>query len=164
LENDQGETDYSGNSLSARATKYFLHGIAFSLLLLVLEIVWVFMLVFLVIIGFIVGLIIGFIILFFIIGGLNAVLTQSIWKTYIKKDWKNLLAHGIVLFVVLILAGIPSLLVYYAYPNLIAGVVLFFIYCFIDGYVAKHVGSAFEEQRYEDETIEETDKWSPIRV
>ncbi len=156
MEESQVKTSYSRASL---LTKYFLHGLIFSLLFLALEIVWVFLFVFLVIIGYIVGLILGFIVLFFIIGGLNAVLTQSIWDTYIKQNWKSLLGHGIVLFIALILAAIPSLLVYYAYSSLIAEIFIFFVYCFVDGYVAKHVGFAFEEERYEDETLDEPEKW-----
>jgi hypothetical protein len=156
LEQSQVETSYSRTTL---LTKYFLHGLIFSLLLLALEIVWAFLLVFLVLIGYIVGLILGLIVLFFIIGGLNALLTQSIWDTYIKQNWKSLLGHGIVLFIALIVAAIPSLLVRYAYPSLIAEVFVFFVYCFVDGYIAKQVGFVFEEDRYEDETLEEPDKW-----
>lgn len=156
MEQSQVETSYSRTTL---LTKYFLHGLIFSLLLLGLEIVWAFLLVFLVLTGYIVGFILGFIVLFFIIGGLNAVLTQSIWDTYIKQNWKSLLGHGIVLFIALIVAAIPSLLVRYAYSNFIVEVFVFFIYCFIDGYIAKQVGFAFEEERDEDETLEESHKW-----
>jgi len=156
VEKSQVGASYSRTTL---LTKYFLHGLIFSLLLLALEIVWAFLFVFLVLIGYIVGLILGFIVLFFIIGGLNAVLTQSIWDTYIRQNWKSLLGHGIVLFIALIIAAIPSLLVRYAYSSLIAEVFVFFVYCFVDGYIAKHVGFAFEEERYEDETLEEPDKW-----
>jgi hypothetical protein len=156
LEQSQVETSHSRTTL---LTKYFLHGLIFSLLLLALEIVWAFLLVFLVLIGYIVGLILGLIVLFFIVGGLNAVLTQSIWDTYIKQNWKSLLGHGIVLFIALILAAIPSILIRYTSPSLIAEIFVFFIYCFVDGYIAKQVGFAFEEDRYEDETLEEPHKW-----
>jgi uncharacterized membrane protein YagU involved in acid resistance len=123
LENEQVKRGYSTTSA---LTKYFLHGIIFSLLFSVLAIVWVFVFAFLVMIGYVVGLIIAFILLFFIIGGLNTVLTQSTWDTDIKQDWKSLLGHGTVLLIALILAGIPSLLTYYAYPNLVAEVPVFF--------------------------------------
>jgi hypothetical protein len=146
LENEQVKPSYSRSSL---LKKYFMHGLVFSLLLLVLVIVWAFLVAFLVAIGFIVGLIIGFILLFFVVGGLNAVLTQSIWEVYEKQDWKSLLGHGIVLFIALILVHAPFLVVLYLYPSLIAEVFLFLVYCFIDGYVARHVGFAFEEERYD---------------
>ena len=74
--------------------KYFLHGISFSFLLLVLAIVWIIIAVALV--GFIIGLIIGLLVLFYIMGGINAVLTDLIWGVSIKTDWKSLLAHGFV--------------------------------------------------------------------
>lgn len=45
-------------------SKYFLHGIAFSILYLALAFVWVILLVVLVIVGFFIGLIVGLVLLF----------------------------------------------------------------------------------------------------
>jgi hypothetical protein len=87
--------------------KYFFHGILFSGLFLVLGIIWAVILAVLIVIGLFIGFIIGIIVLFFIIGGLNVLLTGSIWNISVKSDWKSLLAHGFVLFIALLIANIP---------------------------------------------------------
>jgi len=97
-------------------------------------------------VGFILGLIIGFVLLFFILGGLNVALTGFIWSIPIKSDWKSLLAHGFVLFIALILVGVPSFIINLAAPGLATTIVVFIIYCFIDGYVAKGVAGFWEEE------------------
>ena len=122
--------------------KYFLHGISFSFLLLVLAIVWIIIAVALV--GFIIGLIIGLLVLFYIMGGINAVLTDLIWGVSIKTDWKSLLAHGFVLFILLIIAAIPQFIISFVVPSLATKIVMFIIYCFIDGFIAKSVVGQWE--------------------
>jgi len=124
--------------------KYFLHGVSFSFLRLVLAIVWTIIAVALVFIGFIIGLIIGFLVLFYIIGGINAVLTDLIWGVSIKTDWKSLLAHGFVLFILLIIAAIPQFIISSVVPSLATKIVMFIIYCFIDGFIAKSVAGQWE--------------------
>jgi hypothetical protein len=137
------EEGYSWVSLSAR---YFLHGIAFSVLLLLLEFVWAVALAVLVVIGLFVGLIMGLILLFFIIGGLNVFLTDLIWSISVRSDWKGLLSHGFVLFLVLVIVGIPSYLVAISAPSLVTSIVLFVVYAFIDGYIAKNVAKTWESE------------------
>jgi len=132
--------------------KYFLHGISFSGLFLILGIVWAFIFVVLVVIGFFIGFIIGILLLFFIIGGLNTVLTDLIWGVPIKSDWKSLLAHGFVLFIVLLIVSIPSLIINFIVPSLVALIFMFIIYCFIDGFIAKSVAGYWQEE-YEEATV-----------
>jgi len=69
------------------AVKYFLHGILFSALLLVLGFVYAIIFAGLIIFGNIIGLIIGIILLFLLIGGLNNFLTDMIWGVRIKAEW-----------------------------------------------------------------------------
>lgn len=125
--------------------KYFEHGILFSLIMIGLVIVWAVVLVILIALGSIIGLIIGLVILLFIMGWLNAGLTSWIWETPIRTDWKSLLAHGLVLLIALVVVGIPMIVINYVAPSIITTVVMFFVYCFIDGFVAKNVGEYFEE-------------------
>jgi hypothetical protein len=126
--------------------KFFLHGIAFSGLLLVLTIVWAFLVAFLVIAFFIIGLILGLVIFIFIVGGLNILLTESIWHVPIKQDWKDVLAHGLLLSIVLSLTGMPSLIINLAIPSWITATALFIVYCFIDGLLARRVAFVWEKQ------------------
>ena len=91
----------------------------------------------------IIVLIIGFLVLFYIIGGINAVLTDLIWGVSIKTDWRSLLAHGFVLFILLIIAAIPQFIISFVVPSLATKIVMFIIYCF-NGFIAKSVAGQWE--------------------
>ena len=92
-------------------------------------------------IGLFIGLIIGLLVLFLIIGGLNAALTDFVWQIPIKSDWKSLLVHGFVLFIVLLIASVPSLII----PSPATMIVIFIIYGVIDGFIAKNIAGYWEE-------------------
>ncbi len=139
------------SSRTSSLFKYFEHGLAFSLIMLILGIGLAFLLVFLVVTGFILGLIIGFLILLVVYAGINAFLMDRIWHVFIKTDWKSLLAHGLVLMIVLLLVSIPSLAINFLMPNVIVYIVMLIIYCPIDGYIAKNIA-----QEYIVEDIENT--------
>ena len=132
-------------SLWRNVSKYFLHGILFSIIFLVLALVWVFIFALLVVVGLFIGFIIGFIVLFFILGGLNSILTVRIWSIPIKTEWMILLGHGFVLFIALIIAHIPATVINLVVPDLTTTIVLFIVYAFIDGFVAKNVASWWKE-------------------
>lgn len=133
------------------ASKYFLHGILFSGLMLVLAFVWAILFVVLVVAGFIIGLIIGILVLFIIIGGLNNFLTDAIWGIRIKSGWKSLLGHGFILFIVLIVAHIPAIIINLVAPNVVTTVVVLVAYAFIDGFLAKSIAGYWEEEGNEEE-------------
>ncbi len=135
-----------GESRWRNLPKYFLHGIAFSFILIVLVIFWSVILVILVAFGFIIGLIIGFIVLLYLLGGINVFLSGTIWGIQVKEDWKSLLIHGLVLFISLIVVQIPSMIVTLVVPSLATTVLLFIIYGFIDGFVAQNIGIFWEEE------------------
>jgi hypothetical protein len=128
------------------ALKYFLHGILFSILLLVLGFVWAVIVVVLVVVGSVIGLIIGIIVLFFIVAGVNSILAELIWGMTIRTNWKNLLGHGFVLFILLIVTGIPSIVLSIVAPSLVTTIVFFVIYGFVDGLIAKEVAGYWEEK------------------
>ena len=119
--------------------KYFLHGLAFSILMLGVVIGWVFVLVFLFLIGSVIGLLIGIIILIYVMGWLNVNLTRYFWHISVDSGWKALLVHGFVLFIALLLVSIPQLIVSALIPSVITSIVVFLVYCFVDGFVAKNV-------------------------
>lgn len=133
-------------SLGFLLSRYFLHGFLFSIVFLLLALGWVVVLFALVAFGAIIGLILGVILLLFIIGGLNTFLMNEIWGLSVKGDWKSLLVHGLVLFLVLLIVGIPSFVVNIVLPSIPLQIIVFIVYCFIDGYVARGVGGGWEEQ------------------
>jgi hypothetical protein len=133
------------DSLLSLCVRYFLHGIAFSLLFFVLVFFGVFLTFFLVTIGSWLGLIIGIVFILFLMGALNVGLTEIIWGTMIGTSLKSILAHGILLLILLVLAGLPSSLVRNISPGLTTTIIMFVIYCFIDGFIARKVALIFEE-------------------
>jgi len=119
--------------------KYFIHGLAFSILFFVLAVAWTFILVILVGVGAIIGLIIGVGLLFLIVGFLNSVVTAYLWFE-VKFRLLDILLHGIFLFVVLfvvngIVVAVPNLVL----PRIATSVIAFVIAAFLDGFAAKRV-------------------------
>ena len=137
-------------SLGHLLPRYFLHGLLFSLISIILIFVWVFLTVALVFIGSILGLIIGIVLLLFIFGAINTFLMQEIWKVSTRGGLLSLFTHGLVLFLALLLVSIPSLVINLLAPNIAVSVVLFVVYCVVDGYVAKTVGGNWEEEQIDD--------------
>jgi hypothetical protein len=134
-----------------------MHGIAFSILYLILAIVWFVALVFLVMVGLFIGLIIGLLVLFWIIGGLNTLLADAVWGMSLRSDWKSLLFHGFALFFVLLIAHIPAFIINLAAQNIVIYAMVFIVYAFIDGFLARSVAEMWEgeEPQYVPEASEE---------
>lgn len=147
--------------------KYFLHGALFSGIFLAMPFAWVFIFMWLaaplgLFIGFVLGMvsifavliglalfigfILGFIVFLFVTGGINFFLARAIWSVPAKSGWKSLLAQGFLLFVLLTIVGIPSGIVNLFEPDLATMIVLFFVYSFIDGLVAKRVAGSLEQE------------------
>jgi hypothetical protein len=99
------------------------------------------MLVVLVFTGLLLGLIIGFFLLFILMGVVNVAITNAIWDTGIESNWKGDFFQGLVLFIALILADIPNLIISSIVPGPITLIFLFVLYCFIDGFIAKSVAT-----------------------
>jgi hypothetical protein len=130
-------------------SKYFLHGILFSVLFLVLSFVWIVIFVGLVFIGLFIGFIIGLLVLFLFIGGINVFLTWHIWGINVASGWLNLLIHGFVLSIALFLASIPQIFINIIGVNSAITIGMFIIYCFVNGFIAKNVAGYWEEEHEE---------------
>jgi uncharacterized membrane protein YesL len=126
--------------------KYTLHGLAFSLIMFIMGVGLAFLLVFLVAIGFILGLIVGFLLVLVVYAGINVFLMDRIWHVPIKTDWKSLLAHGLILIIVILLASIPSLVINFLMPNIAVYIITLIIYCPIDGYIAKNIAQEWVDE------------------
>jgi hypothetical protein len=127
--------------------KYFVHGIAFSLLFIVLGLVVLFVTVALVAIGSLIGLIIGLGILMLAIGGLNCFLAEVIWGVHAKTSFWSLFFHGIVLFLALLVVnGILVAFPNFVFPSIATSVITFIIGAFAGGFVGKKVAGWFEEE------------------
>ncbi len=146
--------------------KYFVHGIAFSFLFLVLAFVLVFVLVFLVAFGSFIGLIIGFGILMLTIGGLNCFLTGVIWGVETKTSFWSVLLHGFTLFMILLLVnGILVMAPNIAFPSIATTIITFIIGAFAGGFAGKKVAEWFEEEFQKEEISEATKaKWADAKL
>ena len=102
--------------------KYFVHGLAFTILFFVLGLMWFGVLIFLVSVGFIIGLIIGLVVLFVIIGFLNSAITTYLWFDVKGGIW-SFFVHGFVLALSLVIAN--SILVFI--PNLVFPSILTYV-------------------------------------
>jgi len=132
-------------SLWRNISKYFLHGILFSVLYLAMLFVWAFLFGLLIVVGAFIGFIIGFIVLFFILGGLNSILASIIWSISTRTAWTSLLGHGFILFIALIIAHIPAIVINLVVPDLTTTIVLFIVNAFIDGFIAKNVAGMWKD-------------------
>jgi multiple sugar transport system permease protein len=140
--------------------KYLLHGVLFALVSEALAFLWIFLFLALLLVGFFIGAIIGtagfiigiiaaFILEFtffsYVFGYVNAVITERTWHVHMRNNWKDALLHGVVLFVTLVVVQIPGVLAYYLIPTIPTYVVAFFVYCLIDGFVARRIAVYWEE-------------------
>jgi hypothetical protein len=150
--------------------RYFLHGILLCGIGLALQhiwIMWVFLFIFTEVFGPLVWILV-LVSLFFIMGGLNSFLAFVIWSVEMKIDLKNLLGQGSVLAIMLLIAHLPTVVAHYFVPGLATTItipllilinplwfsvspdlatmmVLFIIYSFIDGFIARKMADLWEE-------------------
>jgi uncharacterized membrane protein len=127
--------------LSYLLPRYFVHGLLFSLFGFFIGFLLAFIFLGLIVLGAFIGLIIGFLLLFLILGEVNAFLMERIWSTRSNENWKSMLAHGFILAMAFLAVSIPSFVISIYAESLPTTIVLFIVYCFIDGYIAKNVGS-----------------------
>jgi hypothetical protein len=129
--------------LGEELKKYFLHGLTLSLIMLVVSLGWLFFLFFLIMVGSIVGLLIGLGVFVFVLGWVNKELIRYFWNMNPKTGWKDTLVHGVFLFGALLIAGIPQLIIVRVIPGIVTTVVLFLVYCLIDGYIGRNLAKNF---------------------
>lgn len=124
--------------------KYFIHGLAFSLLFLVLGFVWGVVFVFFAVLGGLIGLAIGFGLLFPTIGYANSVITREMWFDVRMEFW-DLFVHGVVLFIALLPINLLFLALQLAFPDILVLIVTFLIETIPNGFVASKVAGLWED-------------------
>ena len=137
--------EFEDESVLRLAGKFFVHGILYSLICLGLSVVFAFVLVGLALVGLWIGLIIGFVLLMLALGWTNVFLMDLIWDISAKEDLLSLFFHGLLLVIAFVLVSIPIFIVNVFMPGIFTTIVLFIVYCFIDGLVAMGVGIIWEE-------------------
>jgi ribosomal protein L37AE/L43A len=129
-----------------KIARFFVHGIAFSVLLFVLEFLWIFFSVFLVVLGSFIGLIIGVLLLFLIVGAVNSVVSRFVWGFSMKDSAVSIFFHGLVLFLIILAVDIvflfPTLLVL---GNPIVTALRLIVSCFFYGLIGKKLAEMWAE-------------------
>ena len=151
MADDYAYSNVEEDSTGKMVAKYFVHGTAYSLLMLVLVVAWAFLMIIMVVLGSIIGLVASFAILFLAVGWLNAQISQYIWKIQVKQKWLSLLGHGLLLFIAIAIAGIPSMIISGMmwsadlFTYVMYTIASFLIYSLIDGYICKRVAEVFPD-------------------
>ena len=129
-----------------KTVKFFVHGIAFSGLFFVLEIVWVFTGVFLVFYGSYIGLIIGVLLLFLIVGVVNSIVSRFVWGFSMKDSATSIFFHGLVLFIILLMVDLVLMVPAFVFlGNPIVTVAKFIASCSFYGLIGKKVAELWAE-------------------
>lgn len=132
--------------------KYFVHGLAFAILFLIVAVVWVVAFAILVIFGLWIGLIIGFVLFFALMGYVNAFITLLLWFP-VRMGFLSVLGHGLLLFVALLPVNLVVLAVrLFVAPDLLISFGIFLVSAPILGVVAKRVAEVWEVHP-EDEAV-----------
>ena len=125
--------------------KYFIHGIAFSILYALFALAWAAILVILVGLGSFIGLIIGIVLLILIVGFINTALGVYLWNIDAGgKGFWGMFFHGLVFFIILLIVGlVVSFLLNLVFSGITALVVVFIIEAFFYGVMGKKVCAWF---------------------
>ncbi len=110
----------------------------------ILIIGWALVLGFLIAIGYIIGLLIGFVILGLALGYINSFLADAVWEMGTDNKIVTRFFHGVLLFIVLLIAELPMLAINYVFPHWLIIVIMFLIYVPIHGFVGLKVAEVFE--------------------
>ncbi len=127
-----------------KLARYFLHGIIFSVLNLILTILWAFLTFGLVVVGLFLGLAVAIVILFLFYGFINTLITEYVWKVKLKRNLSSIFLHGMVLFFVTLIASIPAILIQSTAPSILGSIIIFIVYCFVDGFLARNIARYWE--------------------
>ncbi len=120
------------------------HGIGLTILMFLLIIGWALVLGLLLVLGFIIGLLIGFVMLGLALGYINSYLAEAVWEMGTDKKLVSRFFHGVLLFIVLLIAEIPMLAINYLFPHWLMMAIMFIIYIPIHGFVGVKVAEVFE--------------------
>jgi hypothetical protein len=124
--------------------KYFLHGILFAILYILIYFIWTPIQVLLVGLGSIIGLIIGIGVLLFMLGYVNEGLGYYLWDIESETGFWGTLFHGVVLSIILLIVNlIGSALPNFVFPGTATLLITFFISTFLNGFVGRKVASWF---------------------
>jgi predicted RNA-binding Zn-ribbon protein involved in translation (DUF1610 family) len=139
--------EFDQMSLGRKIGKYFLHGIAYALIALLLFFGWIIVGVALVLLGSFIGLILAFMLLVFIVGAINTFVSSLVWGFSMKTSLGSIFLHGLVLCLIFVVVSLLTIFpLYMLGHNLIYVVLLEIGLCFVNGFIGEKVAQHWTEQ------------------
>jgi hypothetical protein len=123
--------------------RYLAHGLVLSVLLIILIFGWAFLAIILVLCGWIIGLLVALVLIPFVYGYANTFVMEIVWTQNMDHEWKVVFIHGLFLFIVLLVVGLPVTLANYVFHSMALVIILFLVYIPINGYIAKKIGDGY---------------------
>jgi DNA-directed RNA polymerase subunit RPC12/RpoP len=114
-----------------------------SVLLIILIFGWAFLAIILVLCGWIIGLLVALVLIPFVYGYANTFVMEIVWTQNMDHEWKVVFIHGLFLFIVLLVVGLPVTLANYVFHSTALVIILFLVYIPINGYIAKKIGDGY---------------------
>ena len=160
LENN--DESLKASSLGYLLSRYFGHGLSFSLFELALGLFLVPLFLILIVATFFVGFVIGLLVLFLVFGAVNGYLMEKIWNIPVEDRWEVLMVHGLVLCIALTVLNIPFVIISSNSKNFPIALILFAVYCLVDGYICKFVGAHWETERPLNKTDKDSERFLEV--
>lgn len=156
-----GQTSVQENRNAKNLTRYFIHGIPFAILsLLVVYLLDFFLLMMLMsnfteMLTLLLVVTIGYLVT---IGGVNTFVTELVWKTRVRRSITSLLGQGILFtFIQFLIIPVLDLVIIAFAATMLLGlgsfVVAFFILALAGGYIGRNVAVEFAEESRESEEL-----------
>ncbi len=117
--------------------KYFLHGFAFSVLMMFVLLGWTAITSELLRFA-IIGILFGLFSIVLMVGFVNFALNKMIWNIDMSVEASSILINGLRVLLILLFVNIPNFLISYLVPGTVTTIMLFVVYCFVDGYFARN--------------------------
>lgn len=92
----------------------FMHGLLFSLIMVALLWIWVYIIELGTLLGGLIGFYVGIIVtcigIVGVVGYTDIFLAQNFWDIYCKKPWRSIMGHGAIMSVLVLLGALPAII------------------------------------------------------
>jgi hypothetical protein len=139
-------SEFDRMSFGKKIGRYFLHGVSFAVISLLLFFGWVIVGIALILFGSIIGLILAFILLIFMVGAINTFVSSHVWGFSMKTSLGSIFLHGLVLSLIFMVVSLSTVFpAYLLIHNLLYVVLLDVGLCFVNGFIGEKVAQHWIE-------------------
>ena len=138
--------EFDQMSFGKKIGRYFLHGIAFALIGILLLFAWLVVGIALILLGSFIGLILAFLLLVFMVGAINTFVSSHVWGFSMKTSLGSIFLHGLVLSLIFLVVSLLTIFpAYLLMHNVIYTVLLDIGLCFVNGFIGEKVAQLWTE-------------------